>query len=132
MCRIVNRLFDSRKQLGGFLDVIKPDFSGTGPGPWGIAWLVPDCRSYPWAADSLFITLMCFVPPLPWEALFTQQRAVTCHYSDHPRVSNAYRASSMYGITSPTIPEAYLRETATVQAVKTVNLQLGFVRRSRL
>jgi pimeloyl-ACP methyl ester carboxylesterase len=33
---------------------------------------------------------------------------------DHPQVSNEYRASLMYGITSPTSPEAYRRETAWV------------------
>jgi pimeloyl-ACP methyl ester carboxylesterase len=33
---------------------------------------------------------------------------------DHPRVSNDYRASLMYGITSPSSPEAYRRETAWI------------------
>jgi pimeloyl-ACP methyl ester carboxylesterase len=33
---------------------------------------------------------------------------------DHPRISNEYRASLMYGITSPTSPEAYRRETAWI------------------
>jgi pimeloyl-ACP methyl ester carboxylesterase len=32
----------------------------------------------------------------------------------HPRVSNAFKASVMYGVTSPTAPEAYRRETAWV------------------
>lgn len=33
---------------------------------------------------------------------------------DHPQISNEYRASLMYGITSPTSPEAYRRETAWI------------------
>lgn len=33
---------------------------------------------------------------------------------DHPRVSNDYRASIMYGITSPSSPEAHRRETAWI------------------
>jgi pimeloyl-ACP methyl ester carboxylesterase len=32
----------------------------------------------------------------------------------HPRVSNEYKASAMYGLTSPTSPDAYRRETTWV------------------
>jgi pimeloyl-ACP methyl ester carboxylesterase len=33
---------------------------------------------------------------------------------NHPRVSNAFKASLMYGLTAPTAPEAYRRETEWV------------------
>ena len=33
---------------------------------------------------------------------------------NHPRVSNAFKASMMYGLTAPTAPEAYRRETEFV------------------
>lgn len=48
------------------------------------------------------------------EAAMKQEPEVDVSLLYHPRVSNEYKATAMYGLTSPTAPEAFRRETAFV------------------
>jgi pimeloyl-ACP methyl ester carboxylesterase len=48
------------------------------------------------------------------EAALKQEAQIDLTYLYHPRVSNAYKATGMYGLTAPTAPEALRRETIFV------------------
>jgi pimeloyl-ACP methyl ester carboxylesterase len=66
------------------------------------------------AVDLAYYHPDAFRAVIGLEAALKQEPEVDVTYLYHPRVSNEYKATGMYGLTSPTAPEALRRETTFV------------------
>jgi len=66
------------------------------------------------AVDLAYYHPESFRAVIGLEAALKQEAQIDLTYLYHPRVSNAYKATGMYGLTSPTASEALRRETIFV------------------
>ncbi|TDK98172.1 alpha/beta hydrolase [Mycobacterium paragordonae] len=66
------------------------------------------------AVDLAYYHPESFCAVIGLESAARQETELDLSLLDHPRVSNDFKATLMYGLTSPTAPEALRRETAFV------------------